>query len=143
MTLSVSRDVGCGIHRAHDPEPTYLEVHHVVPQAWQATWKPDGPGPDPGPSPDRPELDLWDSRTVVVCRTGHGNIHHWIVAMMHAAHDLGIDDVARLMHEVRSGLVHHMPGVDDFSCAAQALIRWQEVGGELGTLIAAREWGAI
>lgn len=143
MTQTVDRDEGCDLHRGHEPEPTYLEVHHVVPQAWQATWQPDGRGPFPAPSPDHPGLNLWDARTTKVCRTGHGNIHFWIVRLVHAADDLGVDDVPRLMHEVRSGLVHHSPGTDDYAVAAAALIRFQEAGGELGTLIAAREWGSI
>lgn len=143
MTQTVDREIGCDVHRSHDPAPAYLEVHHVIPQAWQATWRPEGRGPFPAPSPDTKGLELWDARTATVCRTGHGNIHFWIVRMMHVADDLAVDDVPRLMHEVRSRLVGHSPGTDDFAVASSALIRFQEVGGDLGTLIAAREWGAI
>lgn len=107
------------------------------------TWRPSGPGPDPAPSPDHPGIELWDARTAALCRTGHGNVHYWIVRMMHVANDLAIDDVPRLMHEVRSRLIGHHPGTDDLAMASSALIRFQEVGGELGTLIAAREWGSI
>jgi hypothetical protein len=141
--MTVDREVGCDLHKSHDPEPTYLEVHHVIPQAWQATWQPGPPWPFPGSSPDRSGLNLWDNRTVTVCRTGHGNIHHWIVQLMEAARDRETDDVGSLLHIVRSGLVLHRPGRADYECAAQALWRFQEAGGELATLIAARQYGAI
>lgn len=143
MTQTVDRSVGCSLHRGHSPEPTYLEAHHIIPQAWQATWRPDDPGPDPAPSPDHPSLFLWDGRTAALCRTGHGNVHYWIVAMMKAARDLRVYDVPRLMHEVRSKLVGHVPGTEDYALAASALIRFQEAGGDLATLIRAHQWGTI
>lgn len=145
MTATVDRSVGCDLHRSHGPEPTYLEVHHVVPQAWQATWQPPPPWPYPLASPDRPGLTLWDARTVNVCRTGHGNVHHWIVRMMELGRDRESDDVGSLIQLVldETRLAGHHPGRSDLEWASQALWRFQEVGGELATLIAAHQYGAI
>ena len=56
----------CEAHRYHRPEPTFLELHHIICQSWQ--------------------LYLWqrirDPRVVALCRTGHGNVHWAIERLM-------------------------------------------------------------
>jgi hypothetical protein len=38
---TVPATVGCAAHSTHAPAPTYLELHHVIPQAWQRHWQPE------------------------------------------------------------------------------------------------------
>lgn len=139
----------CTFHRHHDPAPTYTELHHVIPQAWQVFWQPPAPWPNGGPSPDRkapgsnaPFL-LFDARTVALCRTGHGNVHHWLVQIMQAFARLG--SVGEAMHEVKAAARARgqVVGTADFGFAAEAIDRWHGAGGDLRALTDHGLWGEI
>jgi hypothetical protein len=108
-----------------------LEVHHIVPVAWQLSWQP-AIAPYPGRDPEG-RGELWDARTIACCPTGHRNVHHWIVALMHA---LTGEEPVQAAHAVEA---EH--GGTQFSWAVQALSRFKGVGGSLQALIAAGEWG--
>lgn len=77
----------CSISVGHQPAHRTLEVHHVVPVAWQLRTPvatPPAPGRDPAG-----RGQLWDARTVRVCPTHHRNVHYWLVQMMKAVLVLG------------------------------------------------------
>lgn len=137
VTLMPKRTTApCEVHKDHTPLPTYQEIHHIIPRAWQAFWQPEV-APYPGKYDGQ---EMWDSRTVNVCRTGHGNIHFWIVALMHAWDpSLSLDDVAT---KVRVAYADHV-GRSDFMWALQALDRFEQSGGDLGALVQAHLWGGI
>jgi hypothetical protein len=126
----------CAAHAYHAPTPTYFELHHVVPRSWQATWRPDV-APFPGHYDGQP---LWDARTVDLCRTGHGDVHYWIVTLMHAWQEG--DELGDLARRVRAA-ARNAVGKTEFVIAQQALGRFSGVGGDLGALAAAHEYGAI
>jgi hypothetical protein len=133
----------CSAHRYHTPMPSYSERHHVIPQAWQVAWQPAQPWPNGGPSPDRKGVVLFDARTVPLCRTGHGNVHFWLVATMRAYARLG--DVGEAMHEAkaraRTAGMHVVEA--DFAIAATAMERWRAAGGGLHLLTSRGLWGEI
>lgn len=141
----------CASHHHHEPTPAYTELHHVIPQAWQAFWRPPAPWPNAGPSPDRHDpttglpFVLFDARTVALCRTGHGNVHHWLVELTHyyATH-AGIS-VGQLEHDARLAIraAGEHPNLADYAIAAQALERWTTAGGTIDQLVAAHLWGEI
>lgn len=144
----------CAIHRSHSPAPTYTELHHVIPQAWQVAWQPPAPWPFEGASPDRPGVRLWDARTVALCRTGHGNVHYWLVAIMRE-----IDQLARAAKAVptsalldraykqvkRDAHAEHRSVVSaEVAISEEAIRRYTDLaGGALATLIDAHLWGQI
>lgn len=126
----------CSAHRSHHPIPTINELHHVVPRAWQATWAPNSPASGP----------IWDPRTVVLCPTGHRNVHYWLVKLMHAIDDQGASEEAALGQAVTrvrrdakaAGQTIHTA---EFATSQLAILRWQEAGGSLATLTGAHQWG--
>lgn len=126
----------CEAHLSHAPTPTYCEVHHVIPRAWQGVWQPDV-APYPGHYDGQA---LWDARTKNLCRTGHGNTHFWIVQLMHAW-EPGID-LAALSGNVRRAFGNHV-GHAEMSIAQEALIRFLAAGGDLQVLVDAKQWGSI
>lgn len=126
----------CEVHVYHDPRPTYRELHHVVPRAWQAFWRPATP-PFPGTYDGE---HLWDDRTIAVCRTGHGNIHFWLTAMTHSWQEG--DDVSDLARRVRSSRGGRL-GARDFLLAVEGLQRFVDAGGSIEDLVSARLWGQI
>lgn len=142
----------CVIHKNHSPLVTYCELHHVVPQDWQATWSPpnfthqpnDPNWPHSGLSPDRPGLYLWDARTDALCRTGHGNVHFYLVKLMHwmSERPNNIQDaIAYAQTQLRLTFRHQDP-----HAVAEALLgieRFQQAGGSFSALWAAHSWGQI
>lgn len=136
VQLGASAD-GCEIHDDHEPLPGYTERHHVVPRAWQTFWAP------PGDHPYRAGA-VWDSRTVLLCRTGHGNVHVWIVAYMTAAEQVGARNSLGAIFEAGHRLHGHVGGNENERRAAQlALQRWKEVGGSIADLLAHGLYGGI
>lgn len=125
----------CQLHRSHRPDPLYVEQHHVVPRAWQQFWQP-AVAPFPGTYAGQ---KLWDDRTVNICRTGHGNVHYWIVRLTRnwVPGDMGAT-IAGAKHSAPE-----RPGPADFATALQALERYMHVGGSINDLVAASEWGQI
>lgn len=125
----------CSIHTRHEPLPRYVEHHHLVPKAWQTFWR-----------PAAATAAVWDNRTVPLCRTGHGNVHWWIVAYMLAFEAVGIgvetiDDVFESAHATH----RHQVGknVHERKTAQLALTRWLDVGGSLTDLVDAGLYGGI
>lgn len=130
MIEAAASPASCELHKRHAPENRTLEVHHVVPVAWQLFWQPPQPWPFPGNDTEG-RGKLWDDRTIVVCPTGHRNVHFYIVQFMHAV----VDESAQRAFET----VKATPSLTT-GWATQALRRFKEVGGELPAL-AAHEWG--
>lgn len=128
----------CEIHKSHTPANLTVEVHHVIPVAWQLTWGPVVP-PFPGNDPDG-RGELWDARTVPLCPTGHRNVHAWITRFMHALAPgggaAGSTDPAAAYKAAKGG-----SGLQQAQWAYQALVRFTAVGGSLQQLVAAGEWG--
>jgi hypothetical protein len=146
-------------HRYHRPVPTYSEFHHVIPQAWQQFWTPPGMKPvavagvDALREGDPSQLRLlWDTRRVVLCRTGHGNVHFWLVRAM-TAYTATLDDLGsnpqRFIDEawalVRAGAKKDRLRLNskEAAIARLAMDRWQRAGGELVALCHAGLYGGI
>lgn len=135
--------IACSIHRKHSPEPTYAEKHHVIPQAWQFHYQPPTPWPNQGPSPDHSGKILWDARVIDICRTGHGNVHYYLVLMMHQyalTKDLKTAIKNTMVNAHASGL--HLVQLDWY-WAEQAISRFTAAGGSLDDLVANKLWGEI
>jgi hypothetical protein len=115
--------LNCEAHKAHRPEPTYLEYHHVIPQAWQKLWKPDGK-----------KAVIWDPRTVALCRTGHGNVHYWLVKMMKTFADLSTKDAYVITPSVAVLLKGEKYVRREVNTAHLAMDRWVAAGGSLKAL---------
>jgi hypothetical protein len=135
--------VACTVHRVHAPRPLTVELHHVIPQAWQQVFT--------GPLRPEPEIlaasrrvpgrgsegrKLWDARTVALCPTGHRNVHAWIVRIMHLCPG---EDPAVATHLARHG--DRRARGAEFDLAVLALTRFKDAGGQLQALVAARQWG--
>jgi hypothetical protein len=124
----------CQAHRVHGPTNQTIELHHIVPVAWQLMTAVADP-PFPGNDPDG-RGHLWDARTVALCPTGHRNAHFWIVRLMHAIAGMESDDpqaaYAKLTLRERK--------LAEPQIALQALLRYQPYGS-LVALTAAGEWG--
>lgn len=79
--MIASSTLPCVAHTFHRPRPAYTELHHVVPQSWQAFWR-----------PHWATSRLWVPETTPLCPTGHRNIHVLIVRAMKAVQLAGVDD---------------------------------------------------
>lgn len=112
-------DPTCTLHTTHTPVARTVELHHVIPQAWQRVWVPGDAKPD--------RNGLWDPRTVPICPTGHRNTHYWIV---------------NLMRRVNGEVIPRVVG-NEVATAQLALDRFRAAGGRLIDLIAASEWGQV
>lgn len=155
---AVSSSLQCSIHHAHVPWPTYTELHHVIPQAWQVAWQPPTPWPNQGLSPDRTGPDkhpyvLWDARTIPLCRTGHGNVHFWLVAAMR---EIAVLAQAAQTEPTRALVAtawkvvkrdakaaHRTTVAADIIAADMAIQRFLDAGGSLALLVSHRLWGEI
>lgn len=112
----------CEAHKRHSPGNRTVELHHIVPQAWQQFWQPTSPSE--GAVPGRGDSgNLWDARTTVLCPTGHRNVHWYLVLLM------------RGMSPRRGG------GSAEARIAQLAMERWQHNGGDLEALRKARLFG--
>lgn len=117
----------CELHRYHSPKPLYFELHHVLPRAWQKAWKPAGE-----------KRELWAPGTAVLCRTGHGNVHMLLVALMF---ELRVDlDIKAATTRASQGRRRHQA---ELELALQAITRFTGAGGDLGFLFAHELWGGI
>lgn len=123
---------GCELHKTHRPPNLTVEVHHIIPVAWQLFWQPQV-APYPGKDPDG-RGNLWDARTVTCCPTGHRNIHFWIVKLMHAVKPGGTAIYAAYA-------VNGPKANVQYEWACEALQRYEEAGGSLQKLVEAGEWG--
>lgn len=124
----------CALHRVHTPRNQTLELHHVIPVAWQLRTPVDNP-PFPGKDPDGRGM-LWDSRTIALCPTGHRNVHYWIVTLMHKIAAQGGEDVLKAY----DALDPRMRRFAEAPIALEALQRFHPYGSLL-SLTAANEWG--
>jgi hypothetical protein len=100
----------------------YTELHHIVPQAWQRFWWPGQQNPEIGQDLHVPAL--WDKEVMALCRTGHGNVHTILAALMK-----GNNPPAKRGKEV--------------DVAKMAMDRFVLAGGSLDALRAAKLWGQI
>ena len=141
----------CELHsHSRDVFPLYREQHHIVPQDWQHEFRPAKDALVPGPA-DRPG-ELWDKRTVNICRTGHGNVHFLLVMFMKEREKLGdsmIDDTIGV-HRIRIKVVESLR--DDLDqrvnsleagVAEMAMRRWVEYGLSLMDLCRNGSYGRI
>jgi hypothetical protein len=134
----------CEAHGSHRPEAAYREFHHVIPQAWQHLWV---------PPTAKVVWSLWDRRTVSLCRTGHGNVHVWIVRFMReweaVERTLGarkhptVDSVVRTVTEASRKANENFRNRHEMEFAALALSRWNQAGGDLRALCGAGLYGEI
>lgn len=125
----------------------------MIPQAWQHAW---WPGKKPGVHDHSrviAGLGLFDPRTVAICRTGHGNVHFWLVAAMHAfehvidfEHDAAmpyaLDEAWRIVHAdaKKDGKTINKA---DATIARLGMQRWIDAGGVLLDLCHAGLYGEI
>lgn len=127
----------CALHRHHGtPVPLTVEKHHIVPRSWDRIYIPPVapyPGRDPEGGPP-----LWDARTIPLCPSSHRNIHHWIVALMHA---VAAEDPAQALAAVKAA--NMLARGPQLAVALEALTRFKAAGGSLQQLVAAGEWGQI
>lgn len=128
--MSATTTSPCALHPTHSPTNLTVELHHVVPQAWQHVWQ-----------PALAKLDtngLWDPRTVAICPTGHRNVHALIVRLMKMA--ASTQDEKVFLAQTAPGdrpRGHHQ----EFETALLALERWYAEDGKLLDLTAAGQWG--
>lgn len=129
----------CVVHHRHrDSQPLYLELHHAIPQAWQRVavdraWPVAG-GRHVGAG------DLFDPRTVALCRTSHGNVHFLLVRIMRsfaASPSMSVDLAVRVATKGRRA------NAREVAVARLAVDRWVEQGGNVAQLVAAGQYGAI
>ncbi len=106
----------CELHRYHFPKPIGDETHHIIPQAWQLAWTPEG----------LKAGKLWDPRVAELCPTGHSNVHSWLVTYM--------KDLALRRETGR-------PRSREQKMAYLAITRFTEVGGDLELLWERGLWG--
>lgn len=130
----------CSAHKSHAPEPSYTEQHHVIPQAFQHFWHPDGATPDG---------KLFDARTVPLCRTGHGNTHFILVRLTRYFSEQQMTDpaqgdaetfVAALAKKALKGVKHEKAAAE---IAQLGLVRWIAAGGSVQSLCEHGLWGSI
>lgn len=130
----------CSFHREHDPRPAYLEAHHVIPQAWQALWRP----------ATARAAGLWDPRTVAVCATGHRNIHFYLMRIVRTFYAILLEGGGPIQGDCyESALIAGMGDADlpvhghraEIDCAFLGLQRWYDAGGLVRPLGDAGEWG--
>jgi hypothetical protein len=130
--------MSCSLHKIHRPVNKTTEQHHIIPQAWQASYLPPSVQSD---IPARRALaaanGLWDDRTVELCPTSHRNVHYWIVKLMQSAHNEGSDDPL----VAKKSLVGNRRLDREQSIAYDALTRFRQVGGSLLALAKQGEWG--
>jgi hypothetical protein len=133
----------CVLSHQHQPEPRYLEAHHLVPRAWQHFFTPSDVhlASDPFHPPN--SSGLWCTETVLLCRTGHGNVHYWIERMVKAygALETGPDHTDRAMHAARQGQLHI--GERETLIAREALVLFSDAGGNVEKLFEAGLFGGI
>jgi hypothetical protein len=92
---------------------------------------------------------LWDNRGVWLCPTGHRNVHHWIVRLMHAIADSKTDDTS-----IAVASVSPKRAPIEFGWGLLALTRYMEVhnalpvapstgAADLLYLASISEWGQV
>lgn len=118
----------CVAHSYHQPVPRYLELHHVIPRAWQGAWQPAGVA--------IPRTGIWHPETVPLCRTGHGNVHYWIERFMHEIRNALVQDVLPSPEEVARYVLARQTNVGraEHVIARRALEEWVSAGGSLEML---------
>jgi hypothetical protein len=133
----------CAAEHTHHPEPRYLELHHIVPRAWQRFWQPNPSHYVEGVIHEPNSQGLWCTITISLCRTAHGNIHYWIERMVRAYGALGPgpDHSDRAMHQARQGQLHI--GKEETAYAEQALILFSDAGGRVQELFEQGLYGGI
>jgi hypothetical protein len=134
----------CSIHKGHQPDPLYTEQHHVIPQAWQHSAAAMALGLTADAS------QLFDPRTVPLCRTGHGNVHFVLVRLTRFFAEKKLKDPAdvreaetfvdELATKALKGVKH---GKAELEVAKLGLVRWLAAGGTLKALTDEGQWGAI
>lgn len=107
----------------------------MIPQAWQALWRPTAHAATSG---------LWDPRTVPICPTGHRNVHWWLVRIVRTADRMvvtGSADVPELVAAAVAAAPLNRAHHREVATARLALERWYAAGGLVRTLGDAGEWG--
>lgn len=139
--LEAPVSVGCAAHKTHRPKLwAPLELHHVIPREWQAFYTPTPStvsGTLPPPTTAVATVVLWDARTVALCRTGHGNVHYWIVRLMREVKAKRTEDPALASAALVGGRT------EEQRIALLALTRMVEAGGSLVALADAGHLGGM
>lgn len=122
----------------HRPLPTYCELHHVIPVAWQKFWWPSwNNGHERGQAAMAhvptgnfaPKDVVWDARLVPLGPTCHRNVHFWLV------HFMKLHDDKPVSQPVPRG------GTAEKAIARLAMERWVGWGGDLDALCDAGLYG--
>lgn len=79
---------------------------------------------------------LFDKRTVVLCPTGHSNVHYWLVLMMRQQARSGNDLLA--IRQLLKGESHSRK---EAAIAYLAMTRWIDTGVNLSFLWDRGQWG--
>jgi hypothetical protein len=136
MTVEAPITLACALPGRHSPRNLTVELHHIIPVAWQQFFVPPV-APYPGQDPNG-RGPLWDARTIALCPTSHRNTHFWIVRLMHAI-AAGAPDAMAAWQTLSSRDRRH----PEASTAFDALDRFATSGGSLLALTAAGEWGQV
>ncbi len=72
----------CSLHKTHAPRPVVVELHHVLPRAWQHAFPAPAALPAGAVAGHDADGSLWDARTVPICPTAHRSVHAALVAMV-------------------------------------------------------------
>lgn len=113
-----------------------------MPQAWQHAWTPPANYSFDNGLPHT--KTLWDSRTVELCRTCHGNVHYCLEYMMHQYHDWAITNRPDQRLPEKKVLVKNsgLPKAES-DIAYLGMERFVQSQGSLLSLTAAGLWGQI
>lgn len=139
MIVASSADHPCELHKAHRPANLTVEFHHVIPVAWQLHTPNPSARPSPGPDQDGRGM-LWDNRGVWICPTGHRNVHHWIVVLMHA---LNANPDAAIPGAWKTAVPAGVKRGTEAQTALLGLQRAASCSVDFAALAAAGEWGQV
>lgn len=115
----------CVLHTYHWPKPLRVELHHVIPRAWQRTW-----------TPFTGSLGrIWAPTTEAICPSGHRNVHIRMVELMRLVESLQTEDLERVWD------AHSGRATKAIKMAFKALEEWQIAGGSLQHLIENNQYG--
>jgi hypothetical protein len=140
----------CYLHTYHKPHVTYTELHHTIPREWQSVFTP--PTFSQRVDAQWPNAKLvegqwlWDARTMPICRTGHGNVHFYLVKLTHWMYECHPDaKPTEQLSYARTLLRHTFTEIDMHAAGAAytGIIRFAEVAGSLKNLFVAKAWGQI
>lgn len=127
----------CLAHKLHAPTNLTSEFHHVIPVGWQLHTPNPSARPSPGEDTEGRGM-LWDDRGVVLCPTGHRNVHHWIPLIMRA---LIANPAGGIPGAIAKAVPSKWKRTVEVEIAHQAFDRAASCSVDFAALAAVGQWG--